>query len=436
MKIGQFSDSFLPVVDGVGRVVSNYARVMGDQCESCYVIAPQTPDTVLQTATPAPQHLSPSSEAGTKSPQGSTTPPQNLITPQRQNLTTQPQQNCHSPLTRSYELIEFRGITLPFLKQYRIGFPALDRRFRRQMAQTQLDIVHAHDPFMAGHEAIRVARRQGIPVVGTFHSKYSDDFQQVTHSKTLARWGVHFIVSFYTKCDQVWTVSNSAADVLRAYGYKGAIEVVENGTDRIEADPEIVRMVSECYGLGELPVLLFVGQMNWKKNVRRILEAVKILVEQGRALKLVLAGQGPSEPEIRALAAAMGLGKLVVFTGHVSDPQVLHGLYARANLLVFPSLYDTAGLVVSEAAALGTPALLVAGSSAAEAVKDGENGFLAKDTPQDLAERIAWALEHPDRLREIGQAARMSIPRPWKDVVAGVLDRYEELIASYESRQR
>ena len=190
MKIGQFSDSFLPVVDGVGRVVSNYARVMGDQCESCYVIAPQTPDTVLQTATPAPQHLSPSSEAGTKSPQGSTTPSQNLITPQRQNLTTQPQQNCHSHLTRSYKLIEFRGITLPFLKQYRIGFPALDRRFRRQMAQTQLDIVHAHDPFMAGHEAIRVARRQGIPVVGTFHSKYSDDFQQVTHSKTLARWGV------------------------------------------------------------------------------------------------------------------------------------------------------------------------------------------------------------------------------------------------------
>lgn len=436
MKIGQFSDSFLPVVDGVGRVVSNYARVMGDQCESCYVIAPQTPDTVLQTATPAPQHLSPSSEAGTKSPQGSTTPSQNLITPQQQNLTTQPQQDCLSPLKRSYKLIEFRSLTLPFLKQYRIGFPALDRRFRRQMANTQLDIVHAHDPFMAGHEAIRVGRRLGIPVVGTFHSKYLDDFQQVTHSKTLARWGVHFVVNFYAKCDQVWTVSNSAADVLRAYGYKGAIEVVENGTDRIEADPESVRMVSECYGLGELPVLLFVGQMNWKKNVRRILEAVKILVEQGRALKLVLAGQGPSEPEIRALAAAMGLGKLVVFTGHVSDPQVLHGLYARANLLVFPSLYDTAGLVVSEAAALGTPALLVAGSSAAEAVKDGENGFLAKDTPQDLAERIAWALEHPDRLREIGQAARMSIPRPWKDVVAGVLDRYEELIASYESRQR
>ena len=80
--------------------------------------------------------------------------------------------------------------------------------------------------------------------------------------------------------------------------------------------------------------------------------------------------------------------------------------------------------------------MLFRSSSAAEAVKDGENGFLAKDTPQDLAERIAWALEHPDRLREIGQAARMSIPRPWKDVVAGVLDRYEELIASYESRQR
>lgn len=378
MRVAQFTDTFLPVVDGVGRVVSHYAQTMGDLCEACYVIAPRQEGFELQSA--------------------------------------------------PYELIDYRSIRLPKMPQYRAGLPGLDARCRRRLTTLKLDIAHAHSPFVAGREAYRVARRQGIPLVATFHSKYYEDFYQLTKSKSLSKLGVKFVVEFFSKCDQVWAVSHATADVLRDYGYRGVIEVVENGSNRKEPSAAAARMAEERYGLGDVPVLLFVGQMNWKKNIRRILEAVEVLARQGREFRLVLAGQGPSEKEIRQLSSAMGLEHFVVHVGHVSDAELLEGLYNRADLLVFPSLYDSAPMVVREAAAVGTPSLLALGSSAAEVVRDGENGLLAHDTTKDMAERIAWALDHPEELKQIGSAARRTIPKPWKDIVVGVLERYASLI--------
>ncbi len=378
MKVGQFTDTFLPVVDGVGRVVSHYAYTMGELCEACYVIAPWQKDVAGQEF--------------------------------------------------SFEIVDYKSLPVPKNPQYRSGLPALDLAYRRRLAEIELDIVHAHSPFVAGREALKVARKRGIPLVATFHSKYYDDFYQLTRSKTLAKLGTKFVVDFFAKCDQVWAVSSSTAQVLKDYGYRGQIEIMENGTDSKEPDPAAAQVVEERFALADFPVLLFVGQMNWKKNIRRILEAVSVLVKEGREFRLVMAGQGPSEREIKEFASSLGLDGVVIYAGHISDGQLLQGLYDRADLLVFPSLYDNAPMVVREAAAVGTPALLAAGSSAAEVVRDGMNGLLAEDTTNDMAERIAWALDHLDELRQIGLAARRTIPKPWKEIVAQALERYERLI--------
>jgi len=62
-------------------------------------------------------------------------------------------------------------------------------------------------------------------------------------------------------------------------------------------------------------------------------------------------------------------------------------------------------------------------------ITDGENGLLALDTTKDMAQRIAWALGNPEELSRIGQVARNTIPKPWKDIVIQALGRYEALIA-------
>ena len=94
------------------------------------------------------------------------------------------------------------------------------------MRMIPLDIVHAHSPFTAGSEALRLAVQRKVPLVATFHSKYYDDFLKATKSEKLARLGVKFVVAYYNRCDEVWTVGQGTADVLHEYGYEKEIIVI------------------------------------------------------------------------------------------------------------------------------------------------------------------------------------------------------------------
>ena len=143
----------------------------------------------------------------------------------------------------------------------------------------------------------------------------------------------------------------------------------------------------------------------------------------------LLAGRGPDEKEIDKKIADMHIGHFVRRIGHQTDLNVLDGLYQRAALFVFPSLYDNAPMVVREAAVMGTHAVLVRGSSAAEIIDHGINGFLCENSPEDLCRTFQSALDNPDACAQIGQKAKETIPVPWETIMETVVERYERLIA-------
>ena len=376
MRIIQFSDSFLPIMDGVANVVYQYALNMGNKGHESYVVAPQT-DTGYRGNFP-------------------------------------------------FEIIDYAPLPLVRVKNYTVGMPAMDKHCQNRLNAVKADIVHVHSPFTAGQAGLSFAQKNGLPIVGTFHSKYYDDFLQVTGMELVADLGVKHVVNFFEKCDETWAVSVSSAETLRSYGYKGEIQVMPNGTDIHTLSDEKAAEAVERYGLaGDEPVLLFVGQMNWKKNLRRILEACAKL---DRPFRLVLAGQGPHEKEIRQLAEKLGIGEQTHYTGHITDHDTLNGLYRRADLFLFPSLYDNSPLVIREAAAMGTPSVTVQGSSAAECIEDGVNGLLCQDDSDDLAQVVNAALADPAALARMGERAKATIPIPWSELVDGVLERYQALI--------
>ncbi|MCI6909083.1 MAG: glycosyltransferase [Clostridiales bacterium] len=378
MKIALYTDSFLPVVDGVGRVVVQYADSLAARGHEVYVLCPQA-DTGFRGGLP-------------------------------------------------YEIVDYVGTALPPTPQYRAGVPLLDANFRNREQMLSVDIIHAHSPGTTGLEAVRQAARRGIPLVGTFHSKYYDDVRRVTHSDALATVGARYVAEFYRHCTEVWTVSRNAAETLRGYGYHGGIRLMPNGTDRTPICEEEAARARRTFALPEEPVLLYVGQLNFKKNLRTVLEAVSLLRGEGVRCTLALAGQGPDRDALRELAHTLGLEQNVLFTGHITDAALLRGLYRAALLFVFPSLYDTAGLVVREAAVMETPSVVVRGSAPAEVIEDGKNGYLCENTAESLAYVIAHALAHPEERRLAGRAARETIPVPWDEVIDRAEARYEELI--------
>lgn len=379
MRIGQFTDSFYPIVDGVGRVVYNYATMLPRMGDECYVIAPMA-DTGYRGGYP-------------------------------------------------FELIDYTGMPVPGSPQYKAGLAVFDRHYSERIERITFDIVHTHTPFFAGQEALRLAVKHDVPLVGTFHSKYYDDFYKATHAELLANIGVRYVVEFYERCDEVWTVSESSAHVLADYGYRGHIVVMENGTQMRPARPEDKAAAAARFNIDlDNPVFLYVGQINWKKNILLILEGAAILRRNGERFSVVLTGQGPDEQAIRKKAAEMGIDDCVIFTGHVADTALLDGLYQCASLFTFPSLYDTFSLVVREAAAMGTPSVLLRGSAAAETVKDGYNAFLCDDTPESFAAVLEANMKDQKKLAEIGKTARGTIPVGWEKVMKNVRERYLELI--------
>ena len=84
--------------------------------------------------------------------------------------------------------------------------------------------------------------------------------------------------------------------------------------------------------------------------------------------------------------------------------------------------------MVREAAAMGTPAVLPVGSTAAEVIADGFNGFLCERTPQAHARLIAGLLENPEALQRAGRGARDTLVRSWQDVMSEVAGRYRDIL--------
>ena len=379
LKIGLFTDTFLPIVDGVGRVVQAYAETLCALGNQVAVVAPMY-DNGFRGGFP-------------------------------------------------YDLVEFNAKPVPGMKQYRIGEAMLDPHYRKRIRMIDLDLVHAHTPFHTGSEALRLAALRKIPLVGTFHSKFYDDFLRATRSESLARMGVKIVVNYYNRCDEVWAVGANTADVLRSYGYEGEVQVMPNGATLRSASPSDIAEVTRRWNLGTDPLVLFVGQMDWKKNILTVLEGCAKLKEQGGAFRLLLAGQGIDLERIRQKIQELNLQDRAEAIGHITDNSLLDGLYARASVFAFPSLYDAAPMVVREAAVMGTPSVMVRGSTAAEVVRDGVNGFLCENTPEDLARVLKEILTDSARLQRVGENARETIPVPWKTVMERAVERYTRLVA-------
>ena len=382
MKIGEFSDSFLPIIDGVGRVVYNYCETIANKGHECTAVVPLD-------------------KFGYRG-------------------------------RFPFEIIDYYSRSLPLMKQYDAGLPAVDMHYNARLKMTEFDIVHVHTPFIAGNEGVKYARAHNIPLVGTFHSKYYDDFLQITGSRYIAELGTDMIVKFYDQCDEVWAVSESSAKTLNDYGYKKKVEVMPNGMVIRELNLEWMDLAKTHFGIDDDPCLLYVGQMNWKKNILKILEACSLLKKDGVAFNLIMAGKGPHEEEIRAKIKELGIEDTTYLVGHILREDLLTGLYMLADQFVFPSIYDNGPMVVREAANAGTPSIVTRGSSAAEGIDDGVNGFYCEDSSQSICEVIEKCFANRERTARIGLQAKETIPVAWDDLIDTVLERYRYLIDRYK----
>jgi glycosyltransferase involved in cell wall biosynthesis len=149
---------------------------------------------------------------------------------------------------------------------------------------------------------------------------------------------------------------------------------------------------------------------------------------------MVFIGSGYYAETLKEKAKNLGLGEKVSFKGIIRDRGQIKQAYARADLLYFPSLYDTSSLIVKESAGMRRPSLLVQGSSTAAGVRDGENGFLAENSAESMADKLQALLTDRAMMEKAGQGAYKTLYRSWESVIDMVAERYRQILRDWKGR--
>lgn len=336
-----------------------------------------------------------------------------------------------------FEVLRCKSTPAP--EGYQLADPSGDAKFKKRLKEEKFDIIHTHSPFSIGRFALSYAKKNKIPCVATLHTQYDQDFKRVLNNfKPFVNFMMSYIMKVYNKADSVWTVNTASCEVLRKYGYKGKIEIVRNGTDMKYPDnaEQLIQKVNDAHNLhNQKNVFIFVGRIAMYKNLPLMANALKILKDKGEDFKMLIVGGGFDEKDFKKLVADLGLNDKVIFVGSVSDRELLQGYYLRSDLFLFPSTFDTSSLVPIEAAAHKLPTLLIEGSYTAENIIDDKNGFLAKETPEDYADKISKIISNPELLKKVGEECHKSVYRSWEMVAQEAKEKYLAIIEEYNAKQ-
>ena len=377
------NDSFPPVIDGVANAVMNYAKNLSSDEESSVVITPDYPGA----------------------------------------------DDSQFP----YPVLRYPSLDLRKSTGYTAGIPFAPELLR-SLEPYHVQLLHSHCPIVSTMLARELRQVLDVPLILTYHTKFDIDIANIMHSRALQEASKRALLENINACDEVWAVSQGAADNLRSLGYEGECVIMHNGVDlpRGRVCQAQIDAVTEGFDLpAQVPVYLFVGRIMWYKGLRIILDALAALDQEKRDFRMVFVGGGGDFDQVKAYSEKLGLAKKVFFAGPVHQREALRAWYCRADLFLFPSTFDTNGLVVREAAACALGSVLIAGSCAAEGVTNERNGLLIEENAQSLAHCLCGLSKEAMSL--IGSYAQKELYLSWEDAVKAARERYQVVIDRYNS---
>lgn len=380
LRVCLLNDSFPPLIDGVANTVVNYAQIIHEKYGKAVVATPRYPK-VDDSVFPFP-------------------------------------------------VIRYQSFNTTKFARYRAGNPLSSSAVNR-IAKEDINIIHSHCPIISTVLGRIVRERTGAPLIFTYHTKFDIEIESLFSSERIREKAKSFVVNSLNACDEVWTVSDGSVDNLRSLGYKGDCIVMPNGVDlpRGRVSDEEIEKISEKHHLKDgVPVFLFVGRMMWYKGLRIILDALHKLDESGIDFYMLFVGDKGDIEEIKKYSSELGLDGKCIFAGAVYDRQILRAYYSRADMFLFPSTYDTNGIVVREAAACKLGSVLIDGSCAADGIKDGETGFFIKENAVSMYHALEYLVRHKDLMAKIGENAFNQIYMSWDDSVKFAVERYRYIL--------
>ena len=383
LKIGIFMDSFYPELDGVVVVIDNLARMLS-KYNDVTVVVPQTPTYKEDYKMP-------------------------------------------------YEIVRVRSIDVPFI-EYRLGLPRIKiNKEYKELLKKDFDIIHIHSPFTMGRLGLKIAKDLNIPCVCTVHTRYKFEVKRIAKSEQITKQVMKSIMHVFNKCDKCFVVNDPLIKELKDTGYKKEPIVIYNGTELtpLQNREKNIQMVNKLYDLKATDtVLLFVGRLVKTKNIYFLLDSLKLLKEDNVKFKMIYVGIGPEEKKLKNKIKDYGMQEQIIMAGELSNREILSAVYARADLLLLPSIMDTSSLVRIEAAVNGTAGLFIKDSMVASTIKDNINGYTAELEESKYKDKIKEIISNKKQLKKVSKNAKETLGKTWLSVADELYEEYLKLIGN------
>ena len=288
------------------------------------------------------------------------------------------------------------------------------------------DLIHAHD-WLVALAARGLKHRYRTPLVATVHATEHGRHQGLHTPEQRYIGSVEWYLTY-----EAWKViccsQYMRSDLMSVFGLPaGKLAVIPNGVTTGGGQ--------EPPGGARSRQVLFVGRLVPEKGVSVLLEAASYVLEACPDAHFTVAGSGPAAAELHRQAYQLGVIERVTFTGYVDDA-TLAGLYRRAAVAVFPSLYEPFGIVALEAMALGATVVVSDTGGLAEIVEDGVTGLRAEPgNAQALAEAITGLFTDEPRRRRLAVGAyhRVKQHYAWPGIARDTMRVYRATVAEHRA---
>ena len=306
------------------------------------------------------------------------------------------------------------------LRDRNVAFPTPITSWEAE--KLDFDVVHTNSEFIMGIFGRHVAHSNGCALVHTYHTVWEDYTYYITHghadetARSIAR---KYSQWWCNRFDRVITPTVKTLDLLHRYGVTTAIDVIPSGMDVARFSPaghsagEVAAARAECGVQPGERVLLNIGRIAREKNLERVMRVFPRLLEACPDVRLVLVGEGPLAGELREQAQALGVGEHVSFAGP-KPWETIDRYYAVGDVFVSASRSETQGLTYIEAMASGLCVCAVNDACLSGVIEDGVSGVLTADDDDALLAGLVRAFGDegrriaagaPDHARPFGTEA-------------------------------
>lgn len=307
--------------------------------------------------------------------------------------------------------------------------------YARYLRTVQPNVIHVQHPLERQTYVSWVCKLEGwrIPLVVTIHSLFGEHPDALIHD---------VMAPNLQRADRLIAVSTHVADHAVQLGADPTrIRVIPSGVDTQRFRPINRATTRATLGLSsEQKIILFVGTLEPRKQVDRLLLALPLVRQRIPLSNVVIigtgevAGAGDQTALLHRVVRENNLEDVVRFEGRVSEEQLV-SWYTAADVFALPSSSEGQGLAALEAMACGLPVVASAVGGLLEAIVDGHNGALVR--PGDvsaLAQRLTDVLQDECLRERLGSAAReTAIQRySWDRTVADTIAVYNELLSTFD----